>query len=228
MSFQEQSPNYLVLAIAGLFGIVVLIIAYYIIVTNTNDTPTTTTKLVQSQLNNANIPVHPDGDMSVPVPTLSKTNVTKPSKNEVYLVDSSVFTYDDSEAVCKYMNAEVATLDQLTDAWNKGADWCSVGWTKDGIPAFPIQQATWEKINANRRIRGSCGNKAGVNTAPDHKENLYGVLCYGPKREPIGQEKVKTHILSDHELSLEAKMAELAPVMEDARIAPFNSDRWRH
>lgn len=67
--------------------------------------------------------------------------------------------------------AEVATHDQLYDAWRAGLDWCNAGWLADGSVKYPI-------VNP----RGPCG---GTNNGPglrsygrQDKQSLYDVFCY--------------------------------------------------
>lgn len=67
--------------------------------------------------------------------------------------------------------AEVATHDQLYDAWRSGLDWCNAGWLADGSVKYPI-------VNP----RGPCG---GTNNGPglrsyglQDKQSLYDVFCF--------------------------------------------------
>ena len=49
--------------------------------------------------------------------------------SEVFHIDDAQFTYADAPAVCAAHGAELATLEQIIDAYNHGAEWCSYGWS---------------------------------------------------------------------------------------------------
>ena len=59
---------------------------------------------------------------------------------EVFNIKSNMFTYNEAELVCKAYGAELATLEQLVDAHQNGANWCNYGWTKEQLALYPIQE----------------------------------------------------------------------------------------
>jgi hypothetical protein len=65
---------------------------------------------------------------------------------EVFSVSKNNFTYYDAEPLCKALGAELATYDQVKQAWERGADWCNYGWVKGQNAIFPTQKDTWEKL----------------------------------------------------------------------------------
>ena len=64
--------------------------------------------------------------------TVSKSDISL-NFNEVYHVPGNRFTYHDAKAVCNAFEGEMATYEQLRESQNKGASWCSYGWTKDQL-----------------------------------------------------------------------------------------------
>lgn len=77
----------------------------------------------------------------------------------------------DAVRTCVEQGAEIATHDQLYDAWRVGLDWCNAGWLADGSVKYPI---------VNPRV--PCG---GNNNGPglrsyglQDKQSLYDVFCY--------------------------------------------------
>ena len=60
---------------------------------------------------------------------------------EVFNVNKNDFTYYDAEPLCKALGAELATYDQVKDAYGKGADWCNYGWVKGQVAIYPTQKA---------------------------------------------------------------------------------------
>ena len=111
-----------------------------------------------------------------------ESNVSKliPKRKEVFNVAQDVYTYADAEPLCKAYGAELATYDQVKDAWNKGADWCNYGWVKGQTAVYPTQQSTYNKLQAGPESqRGSCG-VPGVNGGYfDNPDMRFGVNCYG-------------------------------------------------
>ena len=84
-------------------------------------------------------------------------------KDEVYHIGDNVFTFDEAEALCKSMDSELASYDQLIDAYKSGAEWCSYGWSKDKMALYPTQKKTWDKLQkAPKNKRDDCGSP-GIN-----------------------------------------------------------------
>lgn len=103
-------------------------------------------------------------------------------QNEVFYVSGNEYTYDDAPAVCAAYGAELATYDQVNDAYSAGGEWCGYGWTQGGMALFPTQQATWELLQqeTDQTKRTSCG-RPGVNGGYFNPSNKFGVNCYGVK-----------------------------------------------
>jgi len=103
-------------------------------------------------------------------------------KNEVFFISGNDYTYDDAPAVCAAYGSELATYDQVNDAYNAGGEWCGYGWTQGGMALFPTQQATWELLQqeSDQTKRTGCG-RPGVNGGYFNPSNKFGVNCYGVK-----------------------------------------------
>jgi hypothetical protein len=103
-------------------------------------------------------------------------------KKEVFFVSENDYTYDDAPAVCAAYGADLATYDEVNDAYAAGAEWCGYGWTQGGMALFPTQQATWELLQqeADTSKRTGCG-RPGVNGGYFNPSNKFGVNCYGAK-----------------------------------------------
>ena len=113
-----------------------------------------------------------------------QSNVNKliPKKKEVFNIAQDVYTYADAEPLCKAYGAELATYDQVKEAWKKGADWCNYGWVKGQTAVYPTQKETYDKLQAGPESqRGSCG-VPGVNGGYfDNPDLRFGVNCYGER-----------------------------------------------
>ncbi len=99
---------------------------------------------------------------------------------------ASGFTYDEAPAVCAAYGAQLATLEQIIEAYNKGAEWCGYGWSAGGMALYPTQKGTWEELQreVDPGKRTACG-RPGVNGGYFDPMNKFGANCFGfkPKGE---------------------------------------------
>ena len=113
-----------------------------------------------------------------------ESNVSKliPKRKEVFNIAQDVYTYADAEPLCKAYGAELATYDQVKEAWKKGADWCNYGWVKGQTAVYPTQKSTYDKLQAGPESqRASCG-VPGINGGYfDNPDMRFGVNCYGTR-----------------------------------------------
>ena len=116
-----------------------------------------------------------------PAPAIPITPQSLEQK-EVFFVSGNDYTYDDAPAVCAAYGAELATYDEVNEAYTAGGEWCGYGWTQGGMALFPTQQETWEALQkeADETKRTSCG-RPGVNGGYFNPSNKFGVNCYGIK-----------------------------------------------
>ena len=66
--------------------------------------------------------------------------------SEVFHISQNQFNYDEAPAVCAAFGAQLATLEQIIEAYNSGAEWCGYGWTAGGMALYPTQKRTWEEL----------------------------------------------------------------------------------
>ena len=142
--------------------------------------------------------------------------------SEVFHVKENIFKQSQAEAVCKAYNSKVATLTQLEEAYQKGADWCSYGWTENGGAYFPTQKETYLKLQNFPKRKTECG-VPGINGGMfSNNEVLFGVNCYGPKPAPKKTDVVKDDLLDPIELEAERIRAQA----KNIEIAPFSKTKW--
>ena len=154
-----------------------------------------------------------------------------PGKKEVFNIAQDKYTYTDAEPLCKAFGAELATYDQVKEAWNKGADWCNYGWIKGQAAVFPTQQQTYNKLQAGpEEERMACGTP-GVNGGYfDNPELRMGVNCYGSK--PSENDISTRYKMSKNENSTEGGLAydrKVQSYKNDASnipINPYTAGRW--
>ena len=110
-------------------------------------------------------------------------------KKEVFHIPGNKFTFHDAKAVCKAFDSEIATYDQLKNAQQNGASWCSYGWSEDQLALFPTNEKDWNKLKNKSDNRYDCG-LPGINGG--HVKNTHiklGANCYGIKPEKSQLEK---------------------------------------
>jgi hypothetical protein len=105
-----------------------------------------------------------------------------PKRKSVFNIAQDKYTYSDAEPLCKAFGAELATYDQVKEAYDKGADWCNYGWIKGQTAVYPTQKKTYDKLQSGpEEQRGSCGIP-GINGGYfDNPELRFGVNCYGDR-----------------------------------------------
>ncbi len=102
--------------------------------------------------------------------------------SEVFHVNDQIFTYDEAAAVCAAYDSELATLEQIMDAFANGADWCSYGWSAGAMALYPTQRETWDRLQGeiDHGKRTRCG-RPGVNGGYFDPTLKFGVNCFGFK-----------------------------------------------
>lgn len=154
------------------------------------------------------------------------------SGQEVFNVAQNKFTYYDAEPLCRALGAELATYEQVKDAWGNGADWCNYGWVKGQMAVYPTQSETYDKLQAGPEgERRSCGT-VGINGGYfDNPEFKYGVNCYGKKPNQsahdqqmlMSQGKVPK---SPEALKVDQMVNEFKDETDSLFITPFNNEKW--
>lgn len=153
-----------------------------------------------------------------------------PSGSDVFNVSSNNFTYYDAQPLCAALGAELATYDQVKEAWSKGADWCNYGWIKGQMAVYPTSADTYKKMQSGpEEGRNSCG-QPGVNGGYfDNPELKYGVTCYGkkpPQTSHSAADVAKNTPTSPSALAYEQKVNEFKAKADSFGILPFNGKSW--
>ena len=242
----KGKTNFILVGIASLFGLFVVIIAYYIFAARFNkrsvyQDKSTVNKSVNNSnnnnqtktVNNKNTSAYNTNNTSSPGYNPNYFNNNVSTDPQVFSVSENIWTYDDAEAVCKTFNSELATYEQMVEEYKKGGNWCNRGWIKseDGSlskeTAHPIQDDFYQKMQENEPDRrGDCGD-VGLNRSTWDNANLtFGVNCYGVKSAPRTHERVKNQYISDKDRRLAEQMARIKKMKPNLSLLPFDSQRW--
>ena len=145
---------------------------------------------------------------------------------EVYNIRDNMFTYDEAKAVCAAHGARLATLEEMIAAYDKGANWCSYGWTQGQLALYPTQKEYWAKLQADSKRRKQCG-EPGINGGFfQNPEFKFGANCYGKKPIPKSNEVVKPENSDLGYNPYAAKIEEYKAKINDSRISPFSEKSW--
>ena len=170
------------------------------------------------------------------MPELSMKNAEKilsgsgTGPSQVFNISSNKYTYYDAEPLCKALGAELATYDQVKDAWSKGADWCNYGWIKGQMAVYPTSDDSFNKLQKGPAEQHLACGRPGVNGGYfDNPELRYGVTCYGSKPSKENHDAmgaVTATPTSPDALEFDKKVAEYKLDADTIGIMPFNTNKW--
>ena len=165
----------------------------------------------------------------------------KPEKNtsfpeitfqkQVFNIPDNTYDYANAKALCSAYGAELATLDQVQHAYEKGAEWCNYGWSDGQMALFPTQRKSFEKLQKIPGHEHDCG-RPGVNGGFIANPNsLFGVNCFGnkPKIDSAEQELMKNvspYPQSKEDAELEKKIEYWKSHLNEILVSPFNYEHW--
>jgi hypothetical protein len=162
---------------------------------------------------------------------LSSIGSLAPPRKEVFNVSRNIYKYSDAPAVCAALGAELATYDQVKEAYEGGADWCNYGWTKGQMALYPTQRSTYEKLQSGpAEYRNACG-QVGVNGGYfDNPELAFGVNCYGVKPpKNATDELLESQVAlppTPAEIDFEKKVQKFRDQLNTITVLPFHKGQW--
>lgn len=164
-----------------------------------------------------------------PSPAPSIMNRIMPG-GEVFNISSNKYTYSDAEPLCKALGAELATYDQVKDAWNKGADWCNYGWVKGQMAVYPTSEETYQKIQGGPEDQRQACGRPGINGGYfDNPEMRFGVTCVGNKPPQNKHDEAaasKGAPLSPDALAFDKKVSQFKSEADHIAVLPFSHGKW--
>jgi hypothetical protein len=161
-----------------------------------------------------------------------KCSNTTDISGEVFHIFDNKYSYDEAKDVCSSLNARLATYDEIETAYNKGANWCSYGWSDDQLALFPTSKEIYNKLKKIPNHKNDCG-RPGINGGyiPD-TEIKFGINCFGKKPDMDDTEK---HFMNNYTFSPAFCDASYDEFSNDDTnesnplqllIAPFNKQKW--
>ena len=146
---------------------------------------------------------------------------------EVFHIRDNVFSYDQAKAICAAHGSRLATIEEMIDAYRKGANWCSYGWSEGQLALYPTQKDFWAKLQSDPYRKNECG-KPGVNGGYfENKAYNFGANCFGNKPGPKANEKDKQKYIGKSRLSgMERQVSEYQETKGNFKVAPFSQGSW--
>jgi len=154
-----------------------------------------------------------------------------PTKGEVFNVSRNIYTYSDASAVCSAFDAELATYEQVKEAYEKGADWCNYGWTKGQMAVFPTQKETYEKLQKGpAEYRTACG-QPGVNGGYfDNPDLRFGVNCYGHRPAQNATDELQNSGVdlppTTEMIEYDKRVQKFREQLGTTTVLPFRKGQW--
>lgn len=152
-------------------------------------------------------------------------------KEQVFHLPENKYNYDDAKAICKAYGARMATYDEMSKAYAKGADWCTYGWSDDQMALFPTQEEKWERLQKMKGHEQDCG-RPGINGGYIYDAKMkYGVNCYGAKK-PITDREVRRmrgkpeFTKTKKEVDFDNRVNFWKGKTKDITMSPFNHNNW--
>jgi hypothetical protein len=110
-------------------------------------------------------------------------------KKQVFNIPGNYYNYDNAKALCKAYGSDLASYDQIEQAYNNGAEWCNYGWSANQLALFPTQKQTYNTLQKTPGHENDCG-RAGINGGYIANPNVkFGVNCYGYKPKMTNEEE---------------------------------------
>lgn len=147
-------------------------------------------------------------------------------EKEVFHISNQDFTYEQAKCKCAAYGGRLATKNEIIEAYNNGAEWCTYGWSEGQRAYYITQKCSWDKRQEeDPRHRFDCG-WPGLNGGFFANPKLkFGINCYGirPKGKLIKEKlpicegrqfcKIKNNYNASHRLDTDI-------------ISPFNKNQW--
>lgn len=165
--------------------------------------------------------------VSASKPTVPEIKISK----QVFNIPENEYTYDDAKALCKAYGGRLAKYEEISDAYEKGADWCNYGWSDNQMALFPTQLEKWHKLQKIDGHKNDCG-RPGINGGYiENKNARFGANCYGYKPKMTAEEAklMKTKDLypkTNKDVMEERRVDYWRNRLTNILVSPFNNNNW--
>jgi hypothetical protein len=152
-------------------------------------------------------------------------------KKQVFNIPGNYYDYENAKALCQAYGSNLATYEQMENAYNNGADWCNYGWSNGQMGLFPTQQKTYnnlQKINGHENDCGRPGINGGYIANPNIK---FGVNCYGYKPRITPEEEnlmasTTPYPQTKKDIKFQEQVDYWKNQISEILVSPFNYNNW--
>lgn len=145
---------------------------------------------------------------------------------QVFNVSRNLYRFSEAEPLCRAFGAELATYDQVKDAYKAGADWCNYGWVKGQLAVYPTQKETYDKLQKGpKEDRMTCG-LPGVNGGYfPNEDQRFGVNCYGPRPAESALDQRLEHEEKSN-IAFDREVNNFKAELDSIAVSPWSSNQW--
>lgn len=150
---------------------------------------------------------------------------------QVFNIPGNHYDYDNAKAICSAYGSDLATYDQIEQAYNNGAEWCNYGWSANQLALFPTQKQTYDTLQKIEGHENDCG-RTGVNGGYIANPKIkFGVNCYGYKPKITSEEvelmKTSTpYPETAKDIAFQKRIDYWKNKVSDILVSPFNHTSW--
>ncbi len=152
-------------------------------------------------------------------------------EKQVFHVPVNKYTYQDARALCGAFGGRLATYNEIEEAYKKGGEWCSYGWSRGQNIYYPTQKATYKRLKKIKGHEHDCG-RPGINGGYVSNPNArFGVNCIAPKpqmtaREQQYMESLNTYPKTQEEIEFKKRVNHYKKNLKNILVSPFNKQEW--
>jgi hypothetical protein len=152
-------------------------------------------------------------------------------KKEVFNIPGNYYTYENAKALCQAYDADLASYDQIENAYNNGAEWCNYGWSSNQMALFPTQKQTYNTLQTIPGHENDCG-RPGINGGYMANPRIrFGVNCYGYKPSITEKEEKLMETSTPYPETREDKIFQRKvdfwkDKIDEILVSPFNHNIW--
>lgn len=152
-------------------------------------------------------------------------------RKQVFNIPGNSYTYENAKALCSAYGAELATYQQVEDAYKNGGEWCNYGWSADQMALYPTQPNTYNNLQKITGHEHDCG-RPGINGGYIANPNVkFGVNCYGNKPKISQEEEELMKIASPYpktiqDIEFQKKVDYWKNNVDQVLVSPFNYNTW--
>lgn len=152
-------------------------------------------------------------------------------KKQVYNIPGNYYDYENAKAMCKAYGSDLASYEQIENAYKNGGEWCNYGWSSGQMALFPTQQKTFDNLQNIPKHEHDCG-RPGINGGYIANPNVkFGVNCYGYKPKITEREENIMNVstpypLTNEDIAFQKRVDYWKNQINTILVSPFNYSSW--